>query len=95
MAQNALLSVYDKTGIAEFARGLEELGWTIYASGGTYKTIIEAGVTAHDVADLVGGSAILGHKVVTLSREIGAGLLADPNRFALLPKTKPCYPLLS
>ena len=79
MAQNALLSVYDKTGIAEFARGLEELGWTIYASGGTYKTIIEAGVTAHDVADLVGGSAILGHKVVTLSREIGAGLLADLN----------------
>ncbi len=76
-AQNALLSVYDKTGIEEFARQLHELGWTIYASGGTYKAIDAAGVPCLDVATLVGGKAILGHKVVTLSREIGAGLLAD------------------
>ena len=78
-AGNALISVYDKTGIVEFAGGLHELDWQIYASGGTYRTIAEAGLPATDVAELVGGEAILGHKVVTLSREVGAGLLADLN----------------
>lgn len=80
MSQNngvALLSVYDKTGIADFARGLADLGWQIYASGGTAKAVEEAGVEVTDVSGLVGGKAILGHRVVTLSREISAGLLAD------------------
>lgn len=76
-AGNALISVYDKTGIVEFAQGLADLGWQLYASGGTAKTIQDAGIKVLDVADLVGGSAILGHRVVTLSREISAGLLAD------------------
>lgn len=73
----ALLSVYDKTGIVSFAKGLDKLGWKLYASGGTAKKIAEAGIEVHDVAELVGGEAILGHRVVTLSREIHAGLLAD------------------
>jgi phosphoribosylaminoimidazolecarboxamide formyltransferase / IMP cyclohydrolase len=73
----ALLSVYDKTGIEEFARGLTELGWQLYASGGTAKTIQASGIAVTDIATLVGGEAILGHKVVSLSREIAAGLLAD------------------
>jgi phosphoribosylaminoimidazolecarboxamide formyltransferase/IMP cyclohydrolase len=73
----ALLSVYDKTGIVAFSQGLAELGWQIYASGGTAKAIQEAGIDVKDVSELVGGSSILGHRVVTLSREISAGLLAD------------------
>lgn len=73
----ALLSVYDKTGIEEFAIGLVELGWQIYASGGTAKAIEGAGIAVKDVSELIGGQAILGHRVVTLSREISAGLLAD------------------
>jgi phosphoribosylaminoimidazolecarboxamide formyltransferase/IMP cyclohydrolase len=73
----ALLSVYDKTGIEEFARGLSDMGWQIYASGGTAKMIEAAGIAVTDVSELVGGEAILGHRVVTLSREISAGLLAD------------------
>jgi phosphoribosylaminoimidazolecarboxamide formyltransferase/IMP cyclohydrolase len=73
----ALLSVYDKSGIAEFARGLADLGWQIYASGGTAKAVSEAGVDVKDASELVGGGAILGHRVVTLSREIASGLLAD------------------
>jgi phosphoribosylaminoimidazolecarboxamide formyltransferase / IMP cyclohydrolase len=73
----ALLSVYDKTGIVEFAQGLVDLGWQLYASGGTAKAIAQAGVAVTDVDQLVGGGAILGHRVVTLSREIAAGLLAD------------------
>jgi phosphoribosylaminoimidazolecarboxamide formyltransferase / IMP cyclohydrolase len=74
----ALLSVYDKTGIEDFARALVAGGWRIYASGGTAKTLAAAGIATTDVADLVGGSAILGHRVVTLSREVHAGLLARP-----------------
>lgn len=73
----ALLSVYDKTGIVEFAQGLTELGWKLYASGGTAQKIQAANIPVTDVTELVGGGAILGHRVVTLSREISAGLLAD------------------
>lgn len=72
----ALLSVYDKKGIVEFAQGLLELGYTILASGGTAKCLEDAGMTVYDVAGLVGGGAMLGHRVVTLSREVHAGLLA-------------------
>jgi len=72
----ALISVFDKTGIEDFARILYGWGWDILASGGTAKYLAEHGVPVHDVANLVGGGAILGHRVVTLSREIHAGLLA-------------------
>ena len=72
----ALLSVFDKEGIEKFARNLVELGWEIIASGGTAKTLAEAGIPVRDVAALVGGGPILGHRVVTLSREVHAGLLA-------------------
>jgi phosphoribosylaminoimidazolecarboxamide formyltransferase/IMP cyclohydrolase len=77
---NALISVYDKTGIVEFAQGLIDQGWRVYASGGTARKIAEAGIAVTDVAELVGGEAILGHRVVTLSREVYAGLLADTNK---------------
>ncbi|KKQ39082.1 MAG: Bifunctional purine biosynthesis protein PurH [Candidatus Moranbacteria bacterium GW2011_GWC2_37_73] len=76
--KNALLSVYNKTGIVEFAGSLVELGWTLYSSGGTAKAIATAGIPVQDVSTLVGGEAILDHRVVTLSREVHAGLLARP-----------------
>lgn len=75
--RNALLSVYHKNGIVDFATKLIALGFTIYASGGTHKHLSENGVKALSVAALVGGEAILGHRVVTLSREVHAGLLAQ------------------
>ncbi len=74
--KNALLSVYNKDGIVAFAQSLVSLGWNIFASGGTAKTLTDANVPVTDVAQLVGGGAILGHRVVTLSREVHAGLLA-------------------
>jgi len=79
MKPNALISVYDKTGIVEFARELVALGWNIISSGGTAKVLREADIEVRDVAELVGGGAILGHRVVTLSREVHAGLLARYN----------------
>ncbi len=75
-ARNALISVYHKDGITEFAKALVELGFKIYASGGTFKHLSADGIPALPVSDLVGGEAILGHRVVTLSREVHAGLLA-------------------
>jgi len=78
--QTALISVYDKRGIGDFVRKLHRLGFKIFASGGTAKEIAKSGVKVTDVAELVGGGAILGHRVVTLSREIHAGLLADYKR---------------
>lgn len=75
---NALISVFDKeSGVIPFARDLVELGWNIYSSGGTADRLAKEGIEVTDVASLVGGGAILGHKVVTLSRELHAGLLAN------------------
>ncbi len=74
----ALLSVFDKSGIVEFARALNELGWDLVSSGGTARSIGDAGVPVTDVAELTGLPAILGHRVVTLHPKIHGGILADP-----------------
>jgi phosphoribosylaminoimidazolecarboxamide formyltransferase / IMP cyclohydrolase len=79
MSKIALISVYNKEGIVEFAKELTSLGFEILASGGTAKALTDAGIPVKDVASLVGGGAILGHRVVTLSREVHAGLLAKDN----------------
>lgn len=76
--RTALISVYNKDGIAPFVQSLVDLGFEILSSGGTAKVLQEAGITVTDVASLV-GEPILGHRVVTLSREIHAGLLARDN----------------
>ncbi len=73
----ALLSVYDKTGIIEFARDLRALGWELLSSGGTAKVLTEAGIDVMDVATVTGYPAILGHRVVTLHPAVHGGLLAD------------------
>jgi len=75
----ALLSVYDKTGVAELAGALHELGWELLSSGGTANAIAKAGIPVTDVADLTGSAAILGHRVVTLHPKVHGGLLADRN----------------
>ncbi len=72
----ALLSVFDKTGIAEFARELHNMGWVIISSGGTAKAISDGGVPVVDVADYTGLKPILKHRVATLTPKIHAGLLA-------------------
>ncbi len=78
MKKIALLSVFNKDGIVEFAKQLIDLDFEILASGGTAKTLTEAGLSVIDIKDIV-GEPILGHRVVTLSREIHAGLLAQNN----------------
>ena len=61
--RTALLSVFDKTGLPEIARRLRAEGFQLLASGGTAKAIAKAGIPVRDVARLVGGKAILGHRV--------------------------------
>lgn len=73
--RTALISVYDKRGISDFAAKLLSLDWEILASGGTAKHLKDAGISVRDVAIFV-GEPILGHRVVTLSREIHAALLS-------------------
>jgi phosphoribosylaminoimidazolecarboxamide formyltransferase/IMP cyclohydrolase len=72
----ALLSVSDKSGLADFARGLVELGWSLVASGGTARTLREAGLPVSDVADVTGAPEMLGGRVKTLHPAIHAGILA-------------------
>ncbi|MEI7593502.1 MAG: bifunctional phosphoribosylaminoimidazolecarboxamide formyltransferase/IMP cyclohydrolase [Actinomycetes bacterium] len=73
----ALLSVFDKTGIVEFAAALNELGVELISSGGTASVIAAAGIPVTDVAEITGVPAILGHRVVTLHPKIHGGLLFD------------------
>lgn len=73
----ALVSVYDKTGVVEFAAQLHRLGWDIVSSGGTARVLTDAGVSVTDVADITGVGTILGHRVVTLHPKVHGGILAD------------------
>ncbi len=82
----ALLSVYHKEGIVDFARALMELGWALIASGGTAKVLAEAGLLVKDVAKLSGRGPILDHRVVTLVPEIHGGLLALPKHLQELKR---------
>ena len=73
----ALISVYDKTGVADLASALQQRGWSILSSGGTAAALTAAGIQVTDVAELTGSGAILGHRVVTLHPKVHAAILAD------------------
>ncbi len=74
----AILSVYDKTGMVKFARGLVGLGWSLLASGGTAKSLRENGLMVTEVADYTKSPEILGGRVKTLHPAVHGGLLARP-----------------
>src|SRR5918992_4235735 len=74
--RRALLSVSDKTGLIEFARGLAELGWELVSTGGTARTLREAGVAVREVAQVTGFPEVLGGRVKTLHPAVHGGLLA-------------------
>ena len=76
----ALLSVWDKTGLVEFAKGLADLGCELVASGGTATALSEAGVAHRDVADVTGFPEMLGGRVKTLHPRIHGGILADRSK---------------
>lgn len=80
MSKRALLSVSNKNGLVEFAKGLVELGYTVISTGGTAKTLQEAGISVVKASDVTGFPEILEGRVKTLHPHIHAGILAKGNK---------------
>ena len=78
--RRALLSVSDKSGLAELARGLVTRGWELVSTGGTARALREAGLPVTDVAAVTGFPEMLDGRVKTLHPRVHAGLLADRRR---------------
>jgi len=74
--KRALISVTDKTGIAEFAKALYEMGVEIISTGGTARVIREAGIPVIDVSEVTGFPEMLDGRVKTLHPKIHGGILA-------------------
>ncbi len=87
--KRALISVFDKTGIEDFARSLNDMGVEIISSGGTAKAIEAAGIKVRYVQEWTGFPEMLGHRVVTLHPKVHGGILAlrdDPSHQADMEK---------
>ena len=83
----ALVSVSDKTGVVDFARGLRSLGWEVIATGGTMKLLRESGVEVVNISDVTGFPEICDGRVKTLHPKVHGGLLArrdDPEHLKAL-----------
>jgi phosphoribosylaminoimidazolecarboxamide formyltransferase / IMP cyclohydrolase len=77
--RRALVSCYDKAGVAEFGRALHELGVELVSTGSTAATLRDAGVPVTGVAELTGFPECLDGRVKTLHPRVHAGILADRN----------------
>jgi phosphoribosylaminoimidazolecarboxamide formyltransferase/IMP cyclohydrolase len=87
--RRALISVSDKTGVADFAKGLDDLGIEIVSTGGTAGALREAGIEVKDVSEFTGSPEILDGRVKTLHPRLHAALLArrdDPEHMATLQR---------
>jgi phosphoribosylaminoimidazolecarboxamide formyltransferase/IMP cyclohydrolase len=73
--QRALISVFDKTGVLDFAKRINALGIEILSTGGTAKLLREAGVAVKDVSEFTGWPEMLGGRVKTLHPKVHGGLL--------------------
>ena len=72
----ALLSVSDKTGLVEFARGLHALGISLLSTGGTYRALAEAGIPVSTVESYTGSPEVMDGRVKTLHPRVHGGILA-------------------
>jgi phosphoribosylaminoimidazolecarboxamide formyltransferase/IMP cyclohydrolase len=78
--RRALLSVSDKSGLADLGRGLVARGWELVSTGGTARALREAGLPVTDVAAVTGFPEMLDGRVKTLHPRVHGGLLADRRR---------------
>jgi phosphoribosylaminoimidazolecarboxamide formyltransferase/IMP cyclohydrolase len=78
--ERALISVFDKTGVEDFARELAALGIEIVSTGGTAKLLRDAGIKVRDVAELTGWPEMLGGRVKTLHPKVHGGILFQRNK---------------
>jgi phosphoribosylaminoimidazolecarboxamide formyltransferase/IMP cyclohydrolase len=72
----AIISVYDKAGVIDFARGLTEAGYEIFSTGNTKNIIADAKVPVHSISDITGFPEILDERVKTLHPMLHGGILA-------------------
>lgn len=79
MPKRALISVFDKRGVTDLAKGLEELGWEIVSSSGTARHLKDSGVAVKEIEDFTGYPHILGGRVKTLHPSVFGGILARRN----------------
>src|SRR5450631_4089981 len=86
--ERALISVYDKTGVVEFARELAQLGIEIVSTGGTAKLLRDAGIVVRDVSDLTGWPEMLGGRVKTLHPKVHGGILFQRGKAEDLEQTR-------
>jgi phosphoribosylaminoimidazolecarboxamide formyltransferase/IMP cyclohydrolase len=82
MSKIALISVYDKSGIVEFASKLKDLSFDIISTGGTYKLLREHNIEAKSIEEITDFPEILNGRVKTLNPVVFAGILADKNNSA-------------
>jgi phosphoribosylaminoimidazolecarboxamide formyltransferase / IMP cyclohydrolase len=82
VTRHALLSVSDKTGIVELGRALVDLGFTLLSTGGTARTLAEAGIPVTAVSEHTGAPEIMDGRVKTLHPRIHGGILGDRSRHA-------------
>ncbi|MBO8125952.1 MAG: bifunctional phosphoribosylaminoimidazolecarboxamide formyltransferase/IMP cyclohydrolase [Firmicutes bacterium] len=75
--KRAIISVYDKTGVEEFARRLVALGYELVSTGGTYKVLKAAGLDVTYISEVTGFPEILGGRVKTLHPKVHGGILAN------------------
>ena len=78
--RRALISVHDKAGVVDFARGLADLGVEILSTGGTARLLRESGLTVVDVAQVTGFPEMLDGRVKTLHPKVHGGILARRDR---------------
>jgi len=100
--QRALLSVSDKTGLIDFARGLHEQGVELLSTGGTAKAIATAGIPVLEISDYTGFPEMMDGRVKTLIPKVHGGLLflrddpkhqAQANEHGILPIDLVCVNL--
>ena len=74
--KRALLSVTDKTGLADFARGLADLGVELISTGGTFRVLKEAGIPVREVSEITEFPEMLDGRVKTIHPRVAGGVLA-------------------
>jgi phosphoribosylaminoimidazolecarboxamide formyltransferase/IMP cyclohydrolase len=85
----AIISVYDKTGVVDFARGLAALGFEVFSTGGTEGLLRESGVPVRGIQEITGFPEMLGGRVKTLHPAVHGGILAlrdDPGHLEELAR---------
>lgn len=94
--RSALISAWNKDGLEDFAGGLAEMGWRLYASGGTAEVIRSGGIDVTPTETITGISSILGGRVKTLHPQLHAAILAaGEDREEMVENGEPVFDLVA